>query len=366
MSIQIRKYFLKLHRWTALSIGLVVILSAFTGLSLIFREQLEPKVNPDLLTVSSCTDFKSLDSFIKSAQLAKPEYSVDYIRLTRETSVENKIPSVIIRYTNQNFVYLNPCSGEILGFRHRYGGLFGSIDQIHRWRFMKNGSLVVGTSAILFALILIVGGFFLTFSANGRSVKDLFMLRKGLIGLPRLVNIHKIIGIYVGLILLLSVATGLPQAFDWYKKGIYTITGSEMHSGPKKVIPVENGKTSSIEEIWVKAKTFVPNPKDALIHIPSKEDEVVEIFMIPENAPHIHARSYLYINPYGNQVLKFSPYEESSIGFKIYFWSLSWHTARFGGLTGQLILLTGALGLILLAFTGFASYFKKTIFRTAN
>ena len=364
MSTVIRKYLLPLHRWTGFTIGLVVLLSAITGLTLIFRDQLEPRVNSDLFTVTGCVSRLPLDTFINKAKEARPDSVVDYIRITRDSTIKEAKPSIIIRYTDQNFIYLNPCSAEILGFKHRYGGTFGVIDQIHRWRFMKNGSLIVGTSAILLGLVMVLGGMVLVFTGFRKSVKEIFILKKGLIGLPRLIDLHKTVGVYIGFVLLLSVMTGLPQAFDWYKRGIYTITGSEMNNGPKRINPPENGEMVSIEEIWRNAQSLVPNSMDALIHYPSAKDEVVEIFMIPEDAPHINARSYLYVNPYDNSVLKFTPYKENTIGFKIYFWTLSWHTGRFGGIIGKLILLSGALGLMFLAYTGTTSYLKKRKIQT--
>ena len=56
MSATVKRGVLKVHRWTGLTVGLVILMMALTGSVNLFRPQLEPVVNRDLLTVPACSE----------------------------------------------------------------------------------------------------------------------------------------------------------------------------------------------------------------------------------------------------------------------------------------------------------------------
>src|SRR5207237_8521547 len=59
-----------------------------------------------------------------------------------------------------------------------------------------------------------------------RALTAAAKLNPRLTGRERTLNRHKIIGLYASLIVLSSALTGLPQSFEWYRNGIYALTGS--------------------------------------------------------------------------------------------------------------------------------------------
>lgn len=52
MNTAMRKYLLPLHRWSGLTVGVVVTLMAVTGAAIMFRPQIEPVLNESLLRKS--------------------------------------------------------------------------------------------------------------------------------------------------------------------------------------------------------------------------------------------------------------------------------------------------------------------------
>ena len=69
----------------------------------------------------------------------------------------------------------------------------------------------------------------------------------------------------------------------------------------------------------------------------------------------------LFLDAWSNQVLRFTPYAQSSLGLKVYFWTLSMHTGQIGGLFGPLVLITGALAMLTLAYTGISSFLRRRL-----
>lgn len=360
----IRNYILPIHRWVGLTIGLIITLTAITGASILFRPQIEPVINKDLLTAEKCYKFAPLDVFIDKAKKEHPEATIDYIRITSKDVDSERSPAIAIRYTDQNFIYFDPCSANILGYRHRYGGIMGTLEQIHRWRYIDSnggyiswGPYITGGSAIIFAaLILMLGGviLFLTLPKD----KHPLILKENLTGISKKLDVHKTLGLYVAPILLVMILTGLPQAFDWYRNGIYEITGSKQVKPPKVAGLNDTHPEVSMESIWKLIQKYEPSTKETLIHYTVKSGNAIDAYFIKEGAQHEYARSMIYFHPKTGQTVKYIPYEESSPGFKLYFMTLALHTGKVGPIWKALLLIA-SLSVPILAFLGVSAYIKR-------
>lgn len=355
-----RSLLLQVHRYSGLTIGLVILLMAVTGVSIVYRPELEPKLSPDLLTVPTCTGRVPLDTMVTNAAASRPSATLDYIRIIAGKTEAPRMPSAMVRFTDQHFVYVNPCTGAVLGDRARYGGLLGTIEQIHRFRFMKNGSLITGTSALLFCFLLIGGGLVLWWPRTRNGWRHAFTLRSGAGRTVSSFHLHRVAGVCASAILLSMVLSGLPQAFDWYAHGVYAIVGSPAPAKPpKSTVPTSGATRLALESFWRTAQMLSPQPQDALLHIPQQARAPVDMYLIDRDAPHPNARTMLFMDAYTGKVLRFTPYVQSSLGHKLYFWMLSWHTGLVGGLLGKLLLMFGALCVPVLAYTGIRNYVRR-------
>ncbi|CAL8481324.1 PepSY domain-containing protein [Caballeronia sp. S22] len=360
MNLASRPLFLQMHRWCGLTVGWVILLMAVTGASIVFRPDLEPVINPALLTVPTCTARVPLDTLTANAAALRPAAKLDYVRIVSGKAGALRIPSAMVRFTDQVFVYVNPCTGQVLGERPRYGGLLGTIERIHRFRFMKNGSLITGSSAIAFGLALLVGGIVLWWPRTRRGWRHAFTLRSGPRGTVSAYRLHRLVGPCASMILLSMVLTGLPQAYDWYAHGIYTVVGSPQPAkAPQSEPPQPGAMRLPLETFWRTALSLSPEPRDALMHIPEKRRDPVEMYLIDRDAPHSNARTMLFMDAYTGKVLRFVPYAKGSFGHKVYFWALSWHTGEVGGVFGKLLLLFAALSVPVLAYTGLRNFLRR-------
>jgi ferredoxin-NADP reductase len=357
-----RTLVLQFHRWTGLTVGVVLVFMAVTGALIAYRPHLEPVVNRDLLTVAACSARVPLDTLARNARAAHSGGEFDYIRIMAGSDDAARIPATQVRLSDPEFqddVFLDPCTGNVLGQRARYGGFFATVEQWHRIRFVDGGSLVAGTTALLFAIVLAAGGIYMWWPRRLRALRTAAKLNPRLSGRERTLNRHKIIGLYASLIVLSSALTGLPQAFDWYKNGIYRVTGSGAPEKKPSSTPVPGAERLPMEAYWQRVLSLIPNPRETLIHFPSKPGDPVEIYTIARDAPHANARTMLFLDAYSGAVLRYTPYKDSSLGHKVYFWTLSWHTGEVGGLFGPLVLLFGALSVPVLAYTGASSYLRR-------
>ena len=363
-----RSMLLWLHRWTGLTVGLVLLFVAITGILVAYRPQLERVVNRDLLTVPACSQRVPLDVMAENARAAHPAGEMDYMRINGSEPGADRIPAVQVRIAEpdefQDDVFVNPCSGEVVGQRARYGGWLATLEQLHRFKFIEGGSLVTGTTALVFVLVLMAGGLYLWWPRSLRALRAGARLNPRLQGRERSINRHRVVGVYVSLIVLSSALTGLPLAFTWYRDGVYAITGSKPEKVPNTQVPA-GAKPLTMETYWRHIQSLVPDARETLIRFPSpqKPKAAIEIFAVANDAPHGFARTMLYLDPYTDKALRHVPYEKSSAGHKLYFWMLSWHMGMVGGTATSalmpILLMLGALGIPVLAYTGTSSYLRR-------
>jgi vanillate O-demethylase ferredoxin subunit len=344
---------LPIHRWAALTVGLLALVSAFTGAGMVFRKQLDPIVYPRA-AVSPCAAPILLDALLATAEEAHPRGKVDYLRILRDTR-----QPVEIRWMNKDTLYVDRCTGKIVAQQNRYAGIFGILEWIHRGRWLPEpaGDYVMGLGAINLLFLLLGVGLYLWWPRKKQRFRDNFKLNMKLRkGPPFDMGLHRTIGGWVAIALAISASTALPNAFPFLRNALAAI-GS---SGPAgKVHSTRRGPLIPISAAWSDIEGLTPNPREALIHVAHKPSDPLEIYIIAADAPHANARTYLYLDSHDGHILKFTPYADMGLGDRLYYWMLSIHTGEVGGVFGQLLLAAGAIGALVLGFTGIRTWFRR-------
>ena len=372
MRALIRNVVLPVHRWTALTLGLVVLWMALTGLGLLFKAQLEPAVNGSLETVAACRAPRPVDELVARARSAHPAGTLRLVGIEGSAT-----RSIWVRFANGDTVYVDPCSGRVVGELNKYRGWFGALEYLHRLEFLSGADhAVAGTVALAFALIIVIGGVAIWWpvSLKGLRWSVTFAMRPA--GRARLMRIHRATGFWVCLIALFSALTGPIDSFPWYQRAIAVLTGPAQSSPakmPAAAVAVEGaqgpqgpqGRRLTLEALWQRAQQVAPDPKEALLLIPKSPTSAVELDIIERSAPTHQAVSFLYLDPYSGRVLGFEPYAASSLANKMMAWGIALHAGQ-AGVPAQMALLVGSLGIIVLGYTGLSSYARRRIASSRN
>jgi uncharacterized iron-regulated membrane protein len=342
------------HHWAGVSLGLFIIVSAITGAAMAFRPQVDPLLYPSMLTASACSQPITVDQVLANAVVHHPQSSVSYVR------VQNRPGQPwIVRFKDRDAVHVDPCTGRVLGTQNRYGGVYGIIELVHTAKYVPNGNILIGSITLLFAILLIVGGFTLWWPRGSNGFRHALKFNPRTKGRTRLMSLHRIAGAYAAAALLILAVTALPQAFDWAKDAIYVTTQSTPPTIPAATPLTVGGPRISLESVWQTAVRLSPNPVEQLIHVDHAPGKAFETFMIEADAPHIHARSFLYIDPVDGKIVSFEPYRSSNIGRKIYYWTMALHMGVFGGVAGQLVMLLIAAVILLIVTTGATTFLQR-------
>ena len=354
MGLQTRKYLLPVHRWLGLTVGLLVLLVALTGAGMAFRSNLEALAAPDLLTIPACSTRLPIDTLVAKARAAYPDSG----RLTMVRSFAADDASTRIAFSDQYWIYLNPCNGQVLGRQEKYGGLFGTLGYLHGLRFLKSHDLVAGSIALCFALLLCIG-LIVSWPSSWRSLSSFAKINSQLRGRARLLNLHQCLGLYASPILLMSALTGAPQVLDWFEHGIYYVAGDAAPVAVKLAAPPTDAAPLALEFAMQEAQSRVPNYLKLQLRYPKNDRTPLKLELVATDGPHMQALSELVMDPYSGQVIRFTAYEHSNLGQRIYQWMLALHYGWVGGLFGQLLLFLAALCVPLLAWTGLRNYFRR-------
>ncbi|HJV61038.1 MAG TPA: PepSY domain-containing protein [Albitalea sp.] len=361
----LRNKLLWLHTWSGLTIGLAVAFLALTGAGFVLRDSLEDVVYRDLHVVPKCEAPLSLDRLAASARAAHPAARLHSIEVTTDDTA-----SVAVMFTDKDYVYVDPCSARVLGVQNQYGGFFGVMDWLHRFRFfddLKLGRTVAGWANTVFLVLLIAGGIALWWPRNRQALKASLRFNPRLPGSARTLNLHKVVGIYSALVLAGITLTGLPLGFEPVKELIYRATGYVAPVKPLSKAPVDGSSRVPIEAFWQKTRTQVPNLEWASLRYPAKPRDAYEAEILEKDHPHSIAKSYLYMDAFSGEALKLQHYfADQHIGRKIYLYCIALHAGMVGGLPYQLLLLVAMLGVGVQTYSGFSTYVRRRFRRAVG
>lgn len=349
-----RPLVLSVHRWTGLAIGLLILFSAISGMGLAFRIQAEPAVYSKLMTSSRCAQQTPLDQIVANAQAAYPASPAQYVRVYGDPAAPARV-----RFGGNDTLYVDRCTGKVLGDMNRYHGLFGRIEQFHTMRYWKNGSAFVASWALAFAALLILGGIYIVWPMLRNRPRQTLTLNRRLKRRAWNLNMHRALALYACPLFLLTAFTALPQGFEWVENGLKSLDTTP--TAPPPLSTPSTGKRISLEQAYQSADRIWPQAQEMLIQIPRNPNEPYEIFAIAREAWHANARSYLYLDAWSGKTLSLRPYGQLGIGSKIYFTAISLHTGMPFGVPGQLALFLSALALTFVIYGGYASFLRSKL-----
>jgi vanillate O-demethylase ferredoxin subunit len=345
-----RRWLLPLHRWTGLTAGLLLTAVALTGALMVFRVQLEPLVSPGLVSVPACAAPLPLDALVAAARAASPHGgALRTVRLYSDASAR-------VGFSDKRWIFVDPCSGKVLGSEEVYGGPFGTLAKLHIFGYLPFSELLAGSLALLAACVMAAAGLLLWGPASRHQLRASWRLKPGLSGRARALNLHRTAALYAAPVLLACALSGLPQAFAWARSAIDFLSLSPPR--PAIVTQTAVGQSAPLAPMWRQVQAMAPWPQKLQLHVPHTPGAPVVLEVVERGAPHPNAISYFYFDAASGVLLHHTPYAANPRGHRIYLWALALHYGWIGGVAGQMILLLGALLVPLLAWTGTASYLR--------
>ncbi len=353
-----RKLILQLHLWLGLTSGLVVFIVATTGALYVFEEEgrelfqhkyyhvTPPAVNAVRLPLTQLTD---------TFRAHYPKERIQSIRF-KETN-----DATIIFFTKNKLVSVNPYTSTIAGIRNTRSDFFTVVQKIHTELLLdKVGKEIIRWNVLIF-FILCISGLVLWWPKQRRFFKQAIRISFRAKSWKRVNwDMHRVLGFYAFLVLLIISMTGLFWTFDTAKNIVGFITGSPVADKEKMKAKPIPGQHFNLEEAYRYAAINYPGAREVIVTPPADSTTAIRIVMRYPYAI-VRKQNTFYLSPYNGQLLKADLYTNYTGYDKFARSNYDLHTGHIHalGIGSKIIWFLAALMAASLPITGFLIWWGR-------
>ncbi|WP_313697146.1 PepSY-associated TM helix domain-containing protein [Achromobacter sp.] len=376
-----RRVWLACHRWVALILGGILILSGLTGGLLVAARPLDRLLHPEYFVVESGAGDTAvpLESVRRSlAEAFGPDASLTF----DPPDKAGDTLQVRVRGGWRGTVYLDPSTGREQGRRAENEGVAAVLYQLHSALMLgQMGKAVLAWVALAY-LVLMVSGLVIWWPRKWppslRMVFDKGTLRA-------LFDVHRQGGAILAVFLAVSVATGAYLAWRPIGGWITAASGQARVVAPKLpglvagMAALQTGmprppagmplmqagmlQLPTLDALAAAARATFPDGEVGFILYTPRLDRPLAIRMRVPDDPHPNGRSTVWVDPRDGRVLAAHRWNELDPGTRINSVIYPLHTGELGGPAGEAIVAVLGLGLGALGVSGLWLWWRRRSLR---
>ncbi|HNB23110.1 MAG TPA: PepSY-associated TM helix domain-containing protein [Candidatus Melainabacteria bacterium] len=365
-----RKMIFTLHKWLGAIVALWLLTMSLSGVSLVFRDELEELLNPPH-TVSVGEKRAEFEKLIENMQKHYAGYKVTGLICPRSASH----PIQVFAANDQDKkIALNadPYTGEILGLRRENEFLASLADLHHNLFNGKTGRAANGIGALC-VFTLVVSGVIVWW----RGIKDWTSgFRFSLKGNFRRVNwnMHSAFGVWsLPLLLIWSISGfyfGFTGFFEKSLNVVFPVSAQKQVAPPDEKIALEdnNQPPSMAIAAMHSAKPNLDKMVQTAIAAAPREDFVERIAFPDKRRPTLRiwlcnslsaddtTKTQVFLDPKSGDVLSVAPSNAAPTGDVILQWLTRLHFGNFWGIASKSIWIFAGLTPAILAVSGLSLF----------
>jgi uncharacterized iron-regulated membrane protein len=349
----LRRIWLRLHRWTALGLGWLLVLTALLGAALVAAPPLDHRAHPELFHARSATRAAAPLEPVRQRLLAEfgPASGLT-LRPPRET---DDTLWVRVRGSWNGTVYIDPASGLEQGRRGEHEGAYNLLFELHSQLLMGDaGKALLASVALAYTLLLLTG---LALWWPRRWPPSLRVeFRKG--GLRAFFDLHRTGGALLGLLILVSVLSGAYMAWPPLRAWVSQIAGQAPVPVPK-VSAADAGPAATLDVMVARAREAFPDAPIGYIHLPAQSARPVQVRFRLADDPHPNGLSSVWLHPVTGQVLAARRWSALDPGARAVSVIYPLHTGALGGPLHALLTAVTGLALATLGGSGLWLWWRR-------
>ncbi|MDE0129007.1 MAG: PepSY-associated TM helix domain-containing protein [Gammaproteobacteria bacterium] len=369
MKARTKKAILAFHRWSGIAAGLVIVLVGVTGSILVFEDEIDVALNPDLYSVEKQGLRLPLDQITSRTARTYPDWQPAHV--TRLDDAPGRTLTVTLRNAggNERQVFVDPFTAEIVGERSSLSSL-ALIRRLH-------GDLTLGgvgenalglLSVLLMAMFTI--GLALWWPGKERLPGALSVKWDG--GSRRVIrDLHNLGGVYMFAFLFLSAVTVPPIVWKLTAPQIGPPApaaappsapqsapenaGPPMRApagGPPPTIPWQDAADAALEAVPGSWLGFILRP------LGPQPFFLIRVFPPGENA--VSKQTTVFVNRYTGEIIRLSaPAAPTWASLLSADFAASLHSGAIAGLPGRWVMFIAGLFFPALFATGFLLWWRR-------
>lgn len=367
----------QLHWLLGISAGLILALMGVTGALLSFEPETLRVLNPGLMSVPVQHEGSMLSppELMERITAEAPERRVGtlsisaipgraarvgFLPATAPAPTSESAPPARVR---MEVFFADPYSGRLLGSEDALRGhdFLHLMEDLHRRLAAGDTGKALTGASTLILLVLAGSGLYLRWPRRWRDLGAWFAVRWRQRSAPFLRSLHEVIGTWLLVPYLLAALTGLYWSYDWYRSGVFAITGA---TPPVRQTLRDNdapaGPVPALQTLWsgFLRETAASGYQSASFNLPSG-DAPVTINYLDADPAHERASNALVLDPASGAVISHTRYDDKSLGGKIASSMFVLHKGSFFGIGGTLLIGLASLAMPLFAITGWMLYLKR-------
>jgi uncharacterized iron-regulated membrane protein len=339
----LRRLWLRIHRWTGLSLGPLLALTALLGAVLVVALPLDRYAHPAFFVARTAADASAAALPLEPLrQRLLAEFGPDTNLTLRPPRKRGETLWVFVRGKWDGTLYLDPATGAEQGRRGTHEGAYNLLFELHSSLLLDDAGKGILAVAALAYLFLLVTGLVLWWPARWPPTLRI-TLNRGL--LRGLFDLHRTGGALLGLLIAVSVSTGAYMAWRPLGNFISTAIGQQPVKPP--VVPKEApaGPRLSLDQLVARAQQEFPGQPIGYVQVPAKADRPMRVRFRLADDPHPNGISSVWLHPRTGEVLAVRRWQELDAGNAAVVVIYPLHTGVLGGPAHEAV--TALLGLVL-------------------
>jgi uncharacterized iron-regulated membrane protein len=380
-------FFRRIHLYLGLAAGLVILVCCLTGAVLVFEKDLQMALNKDRYYVTQTSQRQTLAQLTKSIKQTHSQFRINSVKLyddptrsvefnvspqprknkkeqkadRKETAVKGK--EAAPRRQPGLTLFVNPYTGAVLDAYNYRETFFYQVFALHRWLLGGEGSIgkyIVGVSTLIFLFILLTG--IILWWPKTRKIMQQRLRVKWDAGWKRINHdFHLVFGFYSAIFLFIFAFTGLAWSFEWFNKGIYTVTNSPMKPpAPPQSVYVAEVAPLSLDRALAGAQSLYPQGAFYNISLPKDSTEAISVAVMGPNPAHESATDVVYLDQYSGAVVGQLPFASRSTGAKVRSYFKPVHTGSLWGMPSKIVAFVVCLLGVTFPITGVIMWVNRT------
>jgi uncharacterized iron-regulated membrane protein len=359
----------KLHRWLGLFIGAWFALVGLSGSILVFEDEVDALLNPQLLTDKRSGPRLPPHAMIERVAEAFPLSRIERIRPPGSQGGVYRITIRVAPHLRTGApraeVMFSAVSGELLGVREADAiGItrpywMRTLYEFHRNVLLGNfGSNIVGIAGILL-MTSALSGFVIAWPRQRSGWRRLVGI-KWRAGLTRILfDVHRSSGVVLFMLLMLATLTGSTLVYVNVAREVVSVFSQV---APFPVIPWRETpmeKWPSFEQVATQIRNDYPQHELVDIHIPSKPTAGYLFYLKREGDVHRLGDTIVWVHPGSGEILFERSARNRTSGESVMHWLFPLHSGTAFGTAGKIAMCITGLAMLLMLPTGLWVWLRK-------
>ncbi|MEO1052213.1 MAG: PepSY-associated TM helix domain-containing protein [Bacteroidota bacterium] len=357
-----KKWFAQWHAWAGIFAGSILIVVSLTGTLLVFEEELDVWLYPELFEFEKSGEVMPLNQVFHQIRAEHPRMHFESIFQFPKRN------GCYMSFYEDNDEFrqavINPYTAEITGTRVYGDSVMGFIRNLHRTLLVpKVGKYIVGIAS-LFMVILMITGLRLWIPKHWGLIKERLTIKKGASFKRQNYDLHNSLGFYFSPFITLISITGVAITFSpFVVLALFLVNFQSPQSigdilGKQSTYVADNNSLG-IDHILTIAATDMPEAEIRGFSIPRDSVGVYNVNFTEDGYAVTGDNSFAMYDQYTGERLLNTDKDFANSSKLVLNWLTPIHYGTFGGMTTRIIALLASIAAPILFITGFIIWWGR-------